>query len=69
MAPFHCTTEVEAKLAPVTVSVKLGLPAVTVVGESDVKVGFEFPEPGALSRSDQTSERATGPLWPLPSPP
>ena len=62
MAPFHCTTEVEPKLAPVTLSVKPGLPPVTVVGESDVRAGFEFPEPGGLSWSDQTSERATGPL-------
>ena len=62
MAPFHCTTEVDAKLAPVTVSVKPGLPSVAVLGESDVRAGVEFTETGGFSWSDQTSVRATGAL-------
>ena len=49
MLPFHCTTDVEAKLAPVTVSVKLGLPAMTVLGESDVRAGVELPEADCVS--------------------
>src|SRR5499427_5501278 len=63
LLPFHCTTEVEAKLAPVTVSVKPGLPAVTVLGESDVRAGAELPEADCLSWRTHTSASASGP-WP-----
>jgi hypothetical protein len=54
--PFHCTTELETKLVPVTVSVNAAPPAVALVGESEVTVGaglltvklraFEVPPPG-----------------------
>src|SRR5215472_9976429 len=63
LLPFHCTTEVEAKLAPVTMSVKPGLPAVTVLGESDVRAGVELPEADWLSWRTHTSASASGP-WP-----
>ena len=38
-APFHCTTEALTKLLPVTVSVKFGPPATTVLGEREANVG------------------------------
>jgi len=38
-APFHCTTELETKLVPVTVNVKAAPPAVALLGESDESVG------------------------------
>jgi branched-subunit amino acid transport protein AzlD len=37
--PFHCTTELETKFAPVTVSVNVAPPAVALEGESKVAVG------------------------------
>ena len=54
---FHSTTEVLTKLLPVKVSVKAGLPAVTDVGEIEVRPGkgllmvnvraaFDVPPPG-----------------------
>jgi hypothetical protein len=54
---FHCTTEVETKSLPVTVSVKAGPPTLTAFGETDttagaaggetVKVVVAWPPPGA----------------------
>src|SRR4030095_4168029 len=38
-APFHCTTAPETKLPPLTVSVKLGPPAVALFGTNDDNVG------------------------------
>jgi len=40
--PFHCTTELETKFAPVTVSVNVAPPAVALEGESKVAVGAEL---------------------------
>src|SRR6266852_3255614 len=39
-APFHCMTEVERKFVPFTVNVKVGPPAVALVGEILVVVGM-----------------------------
>jgi len=62
--PFHRTTEDEAKFAPVTVRVELGLPTMALLGESDVKTGAEVPEAGGVSSSDHTSVSDSGPLPP-----
>jgi hypothetical protein len=44
LAPFQRTTEEATKLVPVTVSVKPGLPAMTLLGDRVVSVGVGFPE-------------------------
>ena len=41
--PFHRTLELEMKLAPFTVSVKAGLPAVAELGEMLESVGNGLP--------------------------
>ena len=56
-APFHCTTESETKLLPITVRVKAGPPTLTAFGETDatagaaggetMKVVVAWPPPGA----------------------
>ena len=40
--PFHCTTEVDRKFVPVTVSVNAEPPAVALLGETIVSVGMGF---------------------------
>jgi hypothetical protein len=59
--PFHCTTDDETKLAPVTVSVNPGEPTPTLLGERLVTLGAGFrtdrlaapdvPPPGAGVRT------------------
>jgi hypothetical protein len=41
--PFHCTSELERKLLPVTVTVRAALPAGAFAGESAVMAGTGFP--------------------------
>ena len=62
--PFHRTTEDEAKFAPVTVRVEPGLPAMALLGKSDVKTGIEACEAGGRSSRDHTSVSDSGPLPP-----
>ena len=42
LTPFHCTTDAETKLLPVTVNVNEGAPRVTVLGETDEILGTGF---------------------------
>ena len=49
MTPFQRTRDEGPKFAPVTVSVKLELPAVTPFGEREVKFGNSLPELGGFS--------------------
>src|SRR4030095_15012844 len=42
-APFHCTTEPETKLLPLTVSVNAGPPAVALLGDRVVRLGAGVP--------------------------
>src|SRR5262245_64273918 len=42
-APFHCTTEPETKLLPLTVSVNAGPPAVALLGARVVRPGAGVP--------------------------
>jgi len=57
LLPFHCTTELDKKFEPFTVSVKAGPPTTVVAGERPPIAGvgllmvkvelFELPPPGA----------------------
>src|SRR5262245_62120173 len=42
-APFHCTTEPETKLLPLTVSVNAGPPVVALLGDRVVRLGAGVP--------------------------
>lgn len=55
LAPFHCTTEPETKLEPLTASVKAAPPAVAPVGESELAVGMGLLA-GALMVKDSAVE-------------
>ena len=52
--PFHCSCEAGLKFVPVTLSVRPGLPAVTVLGEIELIVGA-----CALRREAITSDTIT----------
>ena len=56
--PLHCTTELDVKLVPVTVSVVLEEPTVTEVTEIDVRVSVLLPLEEPLPHPETATMRA-----------